>query len=225
MLKEPVALVTGVTGTLGRATAVALQGAGFRVAGMSRSGSAPPNVALEQADVTRWDDVHAAIDRLLQRFGRIDALVNVAGGFAGGKTVADTDEHEWDLMMDLNLKSVFVLCKAVIPAMLSAGFGRIINVSSRTAVEPSALYAVYGVSKMGVLTLTQTLALELKNHNVTVNAVLPSIVDTPANRQSMPNADFAKWVRPEAIAAVIVDVVSDRWGVVSGAAIPVFGRA
>ena len=109
--------------------------------------------------------------------------------------------------------------------MLAGGFGRLVNVSSRTAVQPVAGLSAYGVSKAGVITLTETLAAELRGTNVTANAILPSVIDTPSNRAAMPNADHAKWVKPEQIAAVILDVISDRWGIVSGAGIPVYGEA
>ncbi len=224
---QPVAIVTGVTGGLGPAVAHALRGAGYHVAGIHRgkTGGQLDSVHLEQADVTHEGEVQAAVGRIMQRFGRIDALVNVAGGFAGGSPVHETDEATWDHMMNLNLKSAFLWCKAVLPHMLAADFGRIVNVSSRTALRVAAGLSAYSVSKAGIITLTETLAAELRGRNVTANVILPSVIDTPANRSAMPNADPSKWVRPEAIAALIVDLLSDRWGVVSGAAIPAYGGA
>lgn len=226
MTHSRVAVVTGASGALGSVIASKLSEAGYQVAGIYNHRRPDlPGIHTEQADVTSEADIQAAISHVSERFGRIDALVNVAGGFAGGTSVADTDEAVWDHMMNLNLKSAFLCIKAVLPTMLAANFGRIVNISSRSAVEPSANYSAYSVSKMGVLTLTTTLAAEMKGHDVTVNAVLPSIIDTAANRDAMPKADFSKWVKPEALAAVIADILSERWGIVSGAVIPVYGKA
>jgi NAD(P)-dependent dehydrogenase (short-subunit alcohol dehydrogenase family) len=210
-----VAVVTGVTGGLGPAVKQALEQAGYTVAGISR----------READVTREAEVNAAIERIVQQHGHIDALINVAGGFAGGQPVHETDVSLWDRMLALNLTSAFLCCRAVIPHMLAVGHGRIVNVSSRTALQPAAGLSAYNVSKAGVISLTDTLAAELRGTDVTANAVLPSVIDTPSNRAAMPNADFSQWVKPEQIAAVIIDLVSDRWGIVSGARIPVYGSA
>ncbi len=209
------AVVTGVTGGLGPAVKQALEQAGYTVAGISR----------READVTREAEVNAAIERIVQQHGHIDALINVAGGFAGGQPVHETDVSLWDRMLALNLTSAFLCCRAVIPHMLAVGHGRIVNVSSRTALQPAAGLSAYNVSKAGVISLTDTLAAELRGTDVTANAVLPSVIDTPSNRAAMPNADFSQWVKPEQIAAVIIDLVSDRWGIVSGARIPVYGSA
>ena len=208
-----VAIVTGASGGLGPAVKHALDEAGFAVVGVSS----------RDADVTNEESVRMMVARVMDIHGRIDALVNVAGGFAGGTAVQDTDVATWEHMLGLNLTSTFLCCRAVVPYMLAAGFGRIVNVSSRTAVRPAAGLSAYAVSKAGVLTLTETLAAELRGTNVTANAVLPSVIDTPANRAAMPQADASKWVKPDEIAAVIADLVSDRWSVVSGAIIPVYG--
>ncbi|MFI5266623.1 MAG: SDR family NAD(P)-dependent oxidoreductase [Chloroflexota bacterium] len=213
--QQRVAVVTGVAGGLGPAVKQALEQAGYTVAGISR----------KEADVTIEAEVNAAVAQIMQRAGRIDVLVNVAGGFAGGKHVHETDVSTWEHMLGLNLTSTFLCCRAVIPHMLAAGYGRIVNVSSRSAVQPAAGLSAYNVSKAGVVTLTETLAAELRGANVTANAVLPSVIDTPSNRAAMPKADPSKWVTPEQIAAVIVDLVSDRWGIVSGASIPAYGEA
>jgi NAD(P)-dependent dehydrogenase (short-subunit alcohol dehydrogenase family) len=209
------AVVTGYTGGLGPAVKAALESAGWQVEGLSR----------KEADVTNAEQVQAAFERIAGQHGRIDALVNVAGGFAGGMPLHETDESLWQHMLSLNLTSTFLCCRAVLPYMLEAGSGRIVNVSSRAAVQPGPGLSAYNVSKAGVITLTQTLAAELRGTDVTANVVVPSVIDTPSNRAAMPNADYSAWVRPEDIAAVIVDLVSARWGIVSGAAIPVYGAA
>jgi NAD(P)-dependent dehydrogenase (short-subunit alcohol dehydrogenase family) len=206
-----VAVVTGATGGLGPAVVAALAKAGFQVHGVSR----------KEADVTD----EAAVATFFGALERVDVLVNVAGGFAGGKPTHETDLVTWDGMLNLNLRSTFLCCRAAIPKMLTANYGRIVNVSSRNAVQPAAGLSAYNVSKAGVVALTNTLAAELRGHNVTANVVLPSVIDTPTNRAAMPNADHSTWVAPESIAAVILDIVSDRWGIVSGAAIPVYGKA
>ena len=211
MPDQRVAVVTGATGGLGAAVVQALGRAGHDVRGVTR----------KDADVTDA----AQVDVFFARLPRVDVLVNVAGGFAGGKPTHETDLDTWDGMLDLNLRSAFLCCSAAIPKMLAANFGRIVNVSSRTAVQPAAGLSAYNVSKAGVVALTHTLAAELRGHNVTANVVLPSVIDTPSNRAGMPNADHSKWVKPEDIAAVILDLVSDHWGIVSGAAIPVYGDA
>lgn len=215
MADQRVAVVTGASGGLGPAVSHALEQAGWLVVGITR----------READVTSADSVDAAMAGVFDERGRLDALVNVAGGFAGGKHVHETDVSTWEHMLRLNLTSTFLCCRAAIPFMQAGGFGRIVNVSSRTAVQPAAGLSAYGVSKAGVVTLTETLAAELRGSNLTANAVLPSVIDTPANRAAMPKANTAVWVKPEEIAAVIVDLVSDRWGIVSGAAIPVYGAA
>lgn len=223
-MAEPVAIVTGATGGLGPAVTQALKTAGFHVVAIHR-GQPPEGLDAEQADVTDEAQVQAAVERIVKRLGRLDALVNVAGGFAGGQPVHETDEATWDHMLNLNLKSTFLWCKAVLPRMLAADYGRIVNISSRSAVQPAATLSAYNVSKAGVVTLTETLAAELRGHNVTANVVLPSVIDTPSNRAAMPKADHAKWVKPEQLAAIIADLVSDRWAPVSGAVIPVYGDA
>jgi NAD(P)-dependent dehydrogenase (short-subunit alcohol dehydrogenase family) len=222
--QQRVAIVTGVTGGLGPAVAESLAANGFHVVGIHR-GKPAAGLDSEQADVTDAGQVNAAVERVMNRLSRVDVLVNVACGFAGGQPLHETDEAIFDQMLNLNLKSAFLWCKAVLPHMLAANYGRIVSVSSRTAVQPAAGLSAYNVAKAGVVTLTHTLAAELRGHNVTANVVLPSVIDTPANRAAMPQADHATWVTPERIAAVIADLASDRWGIVSGALIPVYGDA
>jgi NAD(P)-dependent dehydrogenase (short-subunit alcohol dehydrogenase family) len=214
-----VAVVTGATGGLGAAVAAALRDAGLVVAGFARHGTD------EGVDVTDEQQVQAAVSRVVAKHGRIDALVNVAGGFAGGQPVQQTNAATWEHMLALNLTSTFLCCKAVLPHMLTANHGRIVNVSSRAGVQPTAGLSAYNVSKAGVIVLSQTLAAELSGHDVTCNVILPSVIDTATNRQAMSGADHSRWVQPMAIAAIVLDLISDRWGIVNGATIPVYGEA
>jgi NAD(P)-dependent dehydrogenase (short-subunit alcohol dehydrogenase family) len=232
-----VALITGGAGGLGAAVTCGFLDRGCAVAvtlrgeaDAERLRAAAPDAGDRllplAADVTDVAQVDGAIRNVVATFGRLDYLVNLVGGWAGGTPVWETAEADWDRMMALNLKSAFVCCRAVLPGMIAQGYGRIVNVSSRTAVQPAPGVAAYAVSKMGVITLTETLALEVRDRgDVTVNCVLPSVIDTPANRQSMAAADFSRWVRAEQLAAVIAWLTSDDASVINGAAIPVYGRA
>ena len=232
-----VALVTGGTGGLGAAVTRAFLDRGCAVAvtyrgeaDAERLRAATPDAAERifplPADVTDAAQMERAVGEASAALGRVDYLVNLVGGWAGGTTVWETVPAAWDRTIALNLTSAFVCCRAVLPGMVAQGYGRIVNVSSRTAVRPSPGAAAYAVSKMGVITLTETLALEVRDRgDVTVNCVLPSVIDTPANRQSMATADFSRWVRPEQLAAVIAWLASDDASVINGAAIPVYGRA
>ena len=231
-----VALVTGGTGGLGaavirafldRGCAVAVTYRGDAEIGALRAAipAAGERLLPVKADLTDTDQVAQAVRQVVGNYSRIDYLVNLVGGWAGGKFVWETTDAEWERMLTLNLRTVFACCRAVVPQMIAQGFGRIVNVSTRTAVQPAPGAAAYAVSKRGVITLTETLALELRDHDVTVNCVLPSVIDTPANRQSMAGADFSRWVRPEQLAAIIAWLTSDEATPISGAAIPVYGRA
>ena len=157
------------------------------------------------------------------KFGRIDALLNIAGGFQWA-TLEDGAADSWDRMYALNLKTALNASKAALPYLLESGAGRIVNVGAQSAVHGAAGFGPYGASKSAVHRLTESLADELKLKGVTVNAVLPSIIDTPANRADMPKADFARWVAPADLAAVILFLASDEAKAVTGALIPVTGR-
>jgi NAD(P)-dependent dehydrogenase (short-subunit alcohol dehydrogenase family) len=219
-------LITGANGGLGRAVTKAFLESGATVAGVYRTG--PPPLEHEryfgiEADLSRPEGAAAAVGGARGRTGRLDALIHLVGGFAGGKPVAETDDATWRLMMDMNLNSAFYAMRAAMPVLLGAGRGRIVAVGSKTAVEPVATLSAYGVSKAGLVALVRTLALELKNTGVTANAVLPSVIDTPANRAADPKADFSKWVKPESAAKLILWLASDAAADVNGAAVPIYG--
>jgi NAD(P)-dependent dehydrogenase (short-subunit alcohol dehydrogenase family) len=157
--------------------------------------------------------------------GPIEALVHILGGFGGGQPVAETSDKTWDGMMTLNLRAAFCAMRAVLKPMTAAKYGRIVAVGSRAAVEATPNFAAYSVSKAGLVALVKNVAAEGKDLGITANVVLPSTIDTPANRQAMPTADFSRWVQPESIAKTLKWLASREAGDVSGAVIPIYGRA
>lgn len=234
-LKDKIAIVTGGTGALGKAITIAFLEGGAKVVCtyivdkekkecLSLTKKHKDKIVFIRADVTKENDVVDMITDTTRKFKRVDILVNVVGGFAFSH-IKDTDEKTWDLMMNLNLKSVFLCSKYVLPRMIEQNYGKIVNISSRPALKGSAGVGAYSASKAGVLNLTETIADEIKDYEINVNAVLPSTIDTPGNRRDMPEADFAKWVKPEEIARVIVFLSSDDSKPISGAGIPVYGKA
>ncbi|HKH49190.1 MAG TPA: SDR family NAD(P)-dependent oxidoreductase [Thermoanaerobaculia bacterium] len=227
-----VALVTGASGALGSVVARRLLAGGARLVLPDRQpeklravfpeidGGA---VLAQACDVTDPDAVDALVQAAVERFGRIDILCNVAGGFRGGAPVHQSDIATWDFLMDLNARAVFLVCRAVVPVMLRAGGGRIANVASRGALAGDAGVAAYSASKAAVLRLTESLSAELKAQGIRVNAVLPGTIDTAANRAAMPGADTSRWVDPEALTDAILFLLSDAARAVHGAALPVYG--
>ena len=154
---------------------------------------------------------------------KLDILAHTVGGFAGGQSIADTDDATFQRMFDINLNSTFYLLRAAIPVMRKTGNGRIVAIGSRAAVEPGAGVGAYSASKAAMVSLIRTIALENKDAGLTANVILPGTMDTPANRKFMPNSDFSKWVRPAAVASLIAWLVSDAGRDVNGAVIPVYG--
>ena len=227
-----VAIVTGGTGALGQAITTTLLESGAVVA--IPYAVAEERAALEAqlapdrrarllaiaADVTDEAAVGKFVQAVRDRHGRVDALVNAVGGFAGGDLVS-TSLSEWERMMTLNLTSAVIACRAVLPGMIAAGSGRIVSIASRAVIPPQGGFIAYTVSKAAVITLTQALAQEVKQHGITVNAVLPSTMDTPANRRAMPDADRSGWVSPAEVAHVVAFLLSERAAAVTGAAVPV----
>ena len=234
-----VVLVTGATGGLGRVVIKRLLEAGAVVAAVHRdeakfrelldvAGSgAEDSLTGYKADVTSDADVRAMVDRILGRHGRIDALLNLVGGYRGGADIAETGEDDWDFLMRTNLKSAFLCSRAVLPAMAKAGAGRIVCVAARPAVENKgrAKSGAYAVSKAGVVALTQTIAEETRKSGITANCIVPGTIDTPKNRTAISGADPSKWADPEAIAEVLLFLVADASSVTSGAVIPVYGKS
>jgi NAD(P)-dependent dehydrogenase (short-subunit alcohol dehydrogenase family) len=176
-------------------------------------------------DVTDEAAARRLVEALVREHGRLDVLVNCVGGFAGGAKVWETDAKTFDRMLDLNFRSGLVLCRAAVPAMLAAGGGAIVNVASRAAVDHGAGVAAYASSKAAAVALIDSLAADLAGTGVRANSILPSIIDTEANRRAMPKADFSKWPKPEEIARVILFLCGDGARLIHGAAIPVYGGA
>jgi NAD(P)-dependent dehydrogenase (short-subunit alcohol dehydrogenase family) len=183
----------------------------------------PKALLLGGIDLSSWDAAQKAMAEVTGRFGRIDALLNIAGGYRW-EMVEDGDIETWDRLYAINVKTAFNASKAALPSLLESGAGRIVNIGANAAIKAPAGMGAYAASKAGVLRLTESLAEELKNKGVTVNAVLPSIIDTPANRADMPHAKFDSWVAPLDLAAVILFLASDQARAVTGALIPVSGK-
>jgi len=235
-LKEKVIIITGAAGNLGRAVAARVQAQGARMVLVEQSDEHLKTAFAELVnstqhwlaggvDMTSPDAVSAMAAEAHKRFGRIDGLVNTVGGFRGGKPVHEADLAEWDFMYDINVRTALHACRAVIPYMLKAQSGRIINVASRNAFQGSPHYAAYSAAKTAVLRLTESLAGELKTRGINVNCIVPGTIDTPQNRADMPKADFSTWVPPEDLAHVVTFLLSDEACSVTGAAVPVYGRS
>jgi 3-oxoacyl-[acyl-carrier protein] reductase len=225
-MKGKVVVVTGASGALGKVVAEAALARGARVAGIDHATSQIPGTAnrIEFGGVDLSDAAQAktAIDAVAAHFGRLDALINVAGGFAYG-TVAQGDAEIWQHMYARNVLTALNASRSALPYLTASAAGRIVNIGAIGAVQAGSGMGAYAASKAGVHRLTEALASEWKG-KITVNAVLPSIIDTPANRASMPNADFGKWVTPQELAEVILFLASDAAGAVTGALLPVSGR-
>ena len=211
-------VVTGAAGVVGRAVADAFHLANADVTGIDIVEANPPYRSVV-ADLIDPDDAARVADEI----GHIDVLANIAGGFTMGESVAETSDETWDFMFNLNARTVLNMARAFVPGMRDRGAGRIINIGARAGLRGAGAMGAYCASKSVVLRLTESLADELKAGGINVNCILPSIVDTPRNREDMPNADFSKWVRPDQIASVVMFLASDAASAIHGASIPVEG--
>lgn len=231
-MRDRVVVISGGTGALGQSMVLAFLGAGATVCvpyivpaeqAALKTRLAPADAArveMAHCDLTDEAAVTTYVSDIVTRHRRVDVLVNAVGGFAGGD-LASTPLVEWNRMMTLNLTTAVVGCRAVLPHMTRARWGRIVNIASRAVMPPQGGFIAYTVSKAGVITLTQALAQEVRAHGITVNAVAPSTMDTPGNRAAMPDADRSSWVSTDAVAAVIAFLASDEAGAVTGAIVPV----
>ncbi|APR38879.1 SDR family NAD(P)-dependent oxidoreductase [Paraburkholderia sp. SOS3] len=229
-LQGTIVAVTGAFGALGLVTARVLAQRGAQVALLGR-GAAPATLPRELAhacvvdhvDLTDPQAAEVAVATIVGRFGALNALVNVAGGFRW-ETIAGGSADSWDQLFDSNVKTALNASKAALAQLTAGGAGRIVNLGALAALKAGTGMGAYTASKSAVMRLTEALADELKDKGVTVNAILPSIIDTPQNRADMPEADFARWVTPEQIAGVIAFLLSQDAQCVTGALIPVAGR-
>jgi len=227
-MQGKVVLVTGASGGLGTYVTQAFLDAGATVFGTSRkiqqSDFSSSSFTALPAEISTREGTESLVDHLVARFGRLDVLAHTVGGFAGGQSIADTDDDTFQRMLDLNVNSLFHILRASIPALRQTGNGRIIAIGSRAALEPGAGVGAYSASKAAMVSLIRTVALENKDAGLTANVILPGTMDTPANRKSIPNADFSKWVRPSTVASLITWLASDAGKDVNGAVIPVYGN-
>jgi NAD(P)-dependent dehydrogenase (short-subunit alcohol dehydrogenase family) len=215
-----VILITGGSGALGQTVVPAFVSTGASVILGDLNPVQVPGVTALKADLTDQTQVRNLVDEVIRTSGRLDALINLVGGFATGRVV-ETDVSLWQRMLSMNLTSAFLLSQAVLASMLQRREGRIVHVADRAALEPFAGAAAYIVSKTGVIGLIRTLSSELEGSGVTVNAVLPSTIDTPANRRAMPAADRSRWARPDSIAHTLTFLASDAASQINGAFIPI----
>jgi NAD(P)-dependent dehydrogenase (short-subunit alcohol dehydrogenase family) len=225
-------LVAGGTGGLGRAVSLSFLNEGAKVLVTYRgeeefstlkksAADGASSLSGSAVDVTRDDDVK----QLVRKLGRVDVMINAVGAYAGGSALWQTPLEVFDRMISLNVRSGYILSRHVVPAMMSQGSGAIVNVSSRAAVDHAAGASAYAASKAAALAMMDSLAADLKGTGVRVNTVMPSIIDTQANRAAMPGADYAKWPKPEEIANVILFLCSDDARLIHGAAVPVYGAS
>jgi NAD(P)-dependent dehydrogenase (short-subunit alcohol dehydrogenase family) len=227
-MKDKVVLVTGANGGLGKYVTQAFLDAGATVVGTSRKIQASDfdnsNFTALAAEISASAGARTLVDQVEERFGKLDVLAHTVGGFAGGQSIADTDDATFQRMFDLNLNSVFHILRAAVPLLRKTANGRIIAIGSRAALEPGAGVGAYSASKAAMVSLIRTVALENKDAGLTANVILPGTMDTPANRKAIPNADVSKWVQPASVAELVVWLAGEAGRDVNGAMIPVYGK-
>lgn len=231
-MDQRVVIISGASGGLGQDVSKAFHSAGARVVllgsqpdGVGKLASElSPGAASLAVDLTDESEARRAVDFALGEFGRVDAVLNLAGGFAGGAGVAETQLSELDRLLDLNLRTALHLSLAAVPAMRERRWGRIVFIGSRDAWQGRRGYAFYAISKSALLRLAESMAAELREDGILVNALIPGTIDTAANRRSQPDADFSKWVQPASIARALLFLAGDD-SAISGATVPVLGAA
>ncbi len=233
-LSGRVAMVTGASGNLGHAVAMLAQRGGAKTVLVDRDAKrlegtfaalagSPDHLLAGGVDLMAPGALDGVVAQSAARFGRLDILVNAVGGFRAGQPVHETPLETWDMMLDLNLRTSVVAARAVTPLMLKQRYGKIVLVAARAALSGAATMAAYAAAKAAVVRLGESLAAEVRHSGINVNCVLPGTLDTPENRRDVPSADFTKWVSPDAVAEVILFLVSDGARAVHGAAVPVYG--
>lgn len=225
-----VVLITGGTGALGSTLVKKFIDSGARTISSyfnekeaEKLKKANHKVELIKLDITKEEQILKVIPILVERFGTIDVLVNLVGGYLGGNNITELGENDWDAMMGLNLKSAFLISKHVIPVMKSGKRGNVVHISSRTGLKSEGYDSAYAASKAGLIRFVESTSQEFKEDNINVNCILPTTIDTEANRRAMPNADFKKWLLKEDLANVILFLCSADSKVINGAAIPTYG--
>lgn len=234
-VENKVTIISGASGGLGGtvsrtfyeagATLVLL---GSQLAGvqeLATSLGSPERSLPLAANLTDPAGAAEIVQATLARFGRVDILLNLAGGFSGGKPVSNSADDDLNKMLDINLRTAYNLSRAAVKPMLAQKWGRIINVGSRDALHSRPKYSAYAISKAAVLRLTESMAAEVQDYGITVNAILPGTIDTEANRKNIPDADFSKWVKPAEIAATLLFLSGDGAAAINGAAIPLYGKS
>ena len=224
-MKDKVVFITGANGGLGTSVTQAFLQKGARVIGASRQIAASDfpasNFEPLPMDFNKPDEIRKGVARMIERYGRLDILVHVLGGFAGGPSVAETPDEMWEQMLSLNLTAAFRVFHETIPHLRKSSAGRLIAIGSLTAAQPRANLGAYVTSKAALATLVQTVALENANTSMTANVVLPATMDTPANRKSMPDADFSKWLKTADVAELVLTLAGEQAKHFNGLAIPI----
>jgi NAD(P)-dependent dehydrogenase (short-subunit alcohol dehydrogenase family) len=222
-----VILITGANGGLGNTVTQTFLDAGAKVVGTSRninqSDFPHERFVAIATELNSTGAASALVDSVVKRLGRLDGVVHLVGGFVY-KSLAETDDETWEQMAQINVKTAFYIAKATLPHIIRNGGGRFIAIGSRAAVDPAPGLGAYSASKAALIALVRTIAVECKGAGITANVLLPTVIDTPANRASEPNADFSVWIKPASLANLILYLASDAGAQITGAVIPVYGR-
>ncbi len=238
MFEGKVAIITGSAGSLGSVTTKAFLKKKAKVVALYHTegkfnkfvdalGDLSENLYGVQGDATSADDCKRLVKETIDRHGKVDILVNIVGGWKGGKNLDKTSEETWDKMINLNAKTVFLCSREVLPHMIDENYGRIVNISAKSSTRKGRMKdsSAYAASKGAVRTLTYAMTEELKDKNINVNCIMPSTIDTEDNRKIIPKADFSKWVPPEQIAETILFLCSDKAKDIKGACVPIYGKS
>jgi NAD(P)-dependent dehydrogenase (short-subunit alcohol dehydrogenase family) len=225
-----VVFITGGTGAFGRTLVRRFLDSGAKTiasfrneADAAKLKSANPQVEIIKLDISNEKEILKMLPILFEKFSKIDILVNTVGGYLGGKNITQLGEDDWEVMMNLNLKSAFLISKHVIPVMKSGNGGKIIHVSSRSGLKSDGYDSAYAASKAALIRFVESISQEFREDKININCILPTTIDTEANRRAMPNADFSKWLSPEDLANVVLFLCSSDSNVINGAAIPTYG--
>ena len=225
-----IVFITGGTGAFGSTLVKRFLGSGAKTIASFRNEteaaklkSANPHVEIIKLDISNEKEILKMLPILFGKFSKIDILVNTVGGYLGGKNITQLGEDEWEAMMNLNLKSAFLISKHVIPVMKSGNGGKIIHVSSRTGLKSDGYDSAYAASKAALIRFVESISQEFGEDKININCILPTTIDTEANRRAMPNANFSKWLSPEDLANVVLFLCSSDSKVINGAAIPTYG--